>query len=255
MLCVSSSGGHRPCLYDFTSDVIVTDTLDWKRYGEYQVYFQNADTIFPRYDFKIIVDTSYTFPAKGFEHESVDLPNPAYRIEDGLISGKEPTSEQYKRQNQSIESYYDAKSKLSDQYVNCYPLLIFNNGKIPTYIKFNRIIQEAKDKDRKWKPIEFSDPLRGCLVNHHFFKFKPKTYDGTAIIKYEGSFKTKLRIKVEINKKYYYSNEFDGKINPSQFSHDYLKKYIDYREGSYDDYGYKGKLEKYTLLQYNFNGD
>ncbi len=213
----------------FDKDTVLKGDFEMESTDKDYVIFEKADTIFPKYNFKIIIDTSYTIPAKNFEHKNIDLPKKG-----------------------GISKYYEGTRELWKNYVTCFPLLILNNEKVPVFIKEMRMIQEAKDKDGIWKPIEFYDPLKDCFVNHHFFKFKSKKYEGVAIIKYHGDFKTKLRIKVKINDHYYYSNEFDGSINRSQFSHDYLKKYIDYDKDGYDENGYKAKYEKYTLLQYDF---
>ncbi len=249
MLSVSISSNFSA--FDFDKDTLIGEKADFKKFEKYRIFFKDRDTVLPRYNFKIIVDTSYTIPAKDFEYKNIDFPSKEHRIEDGLIKGKEPTQNQIKRQSDDIDCYYEKKAKMWKDYITCLPLLVFNNAKTPAYVGGIRMIQEAKDVDGKWKPIEFYDPPKGCIVNHSLFKHMPKKYEGLLIIKYHGSFKTKLRVKMQINNQYYYSNEFEGSINRSQFSQDYLKKYIDYHKG-YNQDGYKEKYKKYTLLQYDF---
>lgn len=240
-----------PLVSGFNRDTVFNQKVVLHSNIKDYVFLKKYDTIFPRYNFKIIVDTSYTIPIKGFEYKSIDLPHKENMIENGLINGKEPTSEQIKIQNYEINKYWNKKFSMTNRYVTCFPLLILNNSKSIAYVKETRMIQEAKDIDGVWKPIEFHTPMPSCTPNEYFFKSKPKTYDGIAIIKYHGSFKTKLRVKVQINNQYYYSNEFEGSINHSQFSHSYLKKYIHFYKDDYEE-GYNEKYEKYTLLQYNF---
>lgn len=87
------------------------------------------DTVFPKYDFKIIIDTSYTIAAKGFEYKNLEL------TKDGYMD-------------------YAKVFALWKDYVECYPLLIYNNSSKPFYSYYIRLLQEAKDKDGKWKAIE-----------------------------------------------------------------------------------------------------
>lgn len=80
------------------------------------------------------------------------------------------------------------------------------------------IVQEAKDKSGKWKPIEYL-PSSWCGNSYHrvmlaageFWEFSAPRYDGTMT--------TQLRFRLtEDGKTLLVSNEFDGKINPAQFS-------------------------------------
>lgn len=78
------------------------------------------------------------------------------------------------------------------------------------------IVQEAKDAKGKWRPIEYlatswcgNSEHRVFLPAGHYWEFAAPTYTG--------SMKTKLRFVLR-GKKSLYSNEFDGSINPGQFS-------------------------------------
>lgn len=150
------------------------------------------DTVFPKYDFKIIIDTSYTIAAKGFEYKNLGF------TEDGRMD-------------------YAKVFALLKDYVECYPLLIYNNGNKTSYSHNIRLIQEAKDQDGKWKPIEYFANYPSCIPNPFCNVHQPQKYSALSIIKYHGDFKTKLRVKVKIGEYIYYSNEIVGSINHSQF--------------------------------------
>lgn len=99
------------------------------------------------------------------------------------------------------------------------PVLIYNKTAASLFIgSEGRIyfVVEGKTRAGDWKPIE-----------KHFFPFcgtgvisiilPPKKYALSAVVTYNGNFKTKLRIKMGVN----YSNEFEGSINESQFESRY----------------------------------
>ncbi|WP_175623025.1 hypothetical protein [Chryseobacterium schmidteae] len=79
------------------------------------------------------------------------------------------------------------------------------------------LIQEALNQDKKWKPIEFwvnSDCGMSYLKK---INVKSEEIIGVSSKKYAGSFKTKIRFKLLINKKVYYSNFINTSINKSKF--------------------------------------
>lgn len=80
------------------------------------------------------------------------------------------------------------------------------------------IIQEALTQDKNWKPIEFwvnSD----CGISY-LKKINVKFGEiiGLRSKKYSGNFKTKIRFKLLINGKIYYSNSITSSINKSKFA-------------------------------------
>ena len=78
------------------------------------------------------------------------------------------------------------------------------------------IIQEAKDESGKWRPIEYL-PSSWCGNSYHQVKLAAGEFWAFPAPRYEGSFKTKLRFRLGGDKPIV-SNEFDGNINPEQFS-------------------------------------
>lgn len=80
-----------------------------------------------------------------------------------------------------------------------------------------QIIQEALTQDKKWKPIEFwvnSDCGMSYLKK---IDMKQGEIIGSNSKKYKGKFKTKIRFKLLIDKKVYYSNSIVASINESKF--------------------------------------
>lgn len=80
------------------------------------------------------------------------------------------------------------------------------------------MIQEALDKDKKWKPIEYW-VYSGC-GNSYFYPLKLDS--GKCVLvpikKYAGNFKTKIRLKFKYSKAVMYSTPFEGAIDEAQFN-------------------------------------
>ncbi|MGB6267401.1 MAG: hypothetical protein WBF67_00195 [Olleya sp.] len=104
------------------------------------------------------------------------------------------------------------------------PVYIFNNSESDIVISkpivngdlFMQV--QAKDKNRNWKPIEYNYvPGFICGTGHQDYLLKPKHFIISTIKKYSGDYKTTMRVKFMTSEKIYYSNEFEGRINYSQF--------------------------------------
>ncbi len=78
------------------------------------------------------------------------------------------------------------------------------------------IVQEAKDAQGKWRPIEVL-PSRLCGNSYHRVFLPAGQYWEFASPVHSGSMKTKLRF-VLLEKTPIYSNEFAGSIDPGQFA-------------------------------------
>lgn len=79
------------------------------------------------------------------------------------------------------------------------------------------VVHEAIDKTGKWAPIEYL-PSSWCGNSYHELELPAKSYWELAAPHYDGPFATKLRLKLGFNGHTLYSNEFDGRIDPKQFT-------------------------------------
>ena len=84
------------------------------------------------------------------------------------------------------------------------------------------IVQEALDRDGKWKPIEYL-PSSWCGNSYHTVFLGANEYWEFAAARFTGEFKTKLRFRLDLQKSEtekitIYSNEFDGGVNAKQFT-------------------------------------
>ncbi|RKS01416.1 hypothetical protein [Flavobacterium sp. 102] len=172
------------------------------------------DTVIPRMDLKVIVDTTYTISRKSIHYKNYYYPK-----------WNKSTLYSEESEEKLMASYRTNIKKLEDNFVECYPVLIYNNSR-NNAVTGTFMIQEAKDSDGKWKPIEFIKRLgiASCIPSPSPLLFSKK-YMGSSIIKYHGDFKTKLRVKFANKKNIYYSNEFTGYIHKSQFDN---KPYVIY---------------------------
>lgn len=78
------------------------------------------------------------------------------------------------------------------------------------------MIQEAKDKTGKWRPIEYWQ--RGCQPYFGTIVLKPDFLISTKIYIYKGSFDTELRLKIKNGERISFSKPFKGSININQFN-------------------------------------
>jgi hypothetical protein len=195
-------------------------TVEFRRFSD-EINFVNSRmtlngiTEGPQPDgIQIFIDTSYAFYAKGFVFEYEPFP---YQLGKNAVEN-----------DKKIDAYFDKRHRLQRTAVAAYPVLFYNptNKKIPIYIgTFDefKFIQEAIDTDGKWKPIEFWETLPMCVGGDDYFEILPKHYAASAVVKYHGNFKTRLRVRMMISGKSFYSNSIIGHINRSQFNQDFVK--------------------------------
>ena len=107
------------------------------------------------------------------------------------------------------------------KYYKAWPVFIVNNGDSTHIVetqdsRMSIMIQEAKDLNGQWKPIEYWTHSL-CGNSYYSFALPPKH---CAIIKipiYKGNFETELRVKYKKDSIVFYSKPFRGSINLSQF--------------------------------------
>ena len=121
---------------------------------------------------------------------------------------------QFSENNNKLTLYM---KKEKDSYFSVY---LLNNTKDTLQISLQdnhlQIIQEAKDKNGEWKPIEY---WRYSTCGNSYFsdKLEPNGIIKTSSKSYKGTFKTEIRYKLLQNGKNYYSNSLICKIDISQF--------------------------------------
>lgn len=129
----------------------------------------------------------------------------------------ETVKEIYESELTFLSKYYKPSTKL----VEAYPVLIKNVSdsvrNIETQEGWIYMIQEALNEQGNWQPIEYIDYRAVCGNSFGNSKLLPNEYLISKIYKYAGDFETKLRVKFSTHKEVYYSNEFTGRINRSQF--------------------------------------
>ena len=79
------------------------------------------------------------------------------------------------------------------------------------------LIQEAKNKNGEWKPVEYWQ-YSTCGNSYLSEKIKPNGILKTESLAYFGNFKTEIRFKLLNSDQIYYSNPINGFVNLSQFS-------------------------------------
>ncbi len=79
------------------------------------------------------------------------------------------------------------------------------------------LIQEAKNKNGEWKPVEYWQ-YSTCGNSYLTKSIKPNGILKTESLVYFGDFKTEIRFKLLDNNQIYYSNAIHGSVNLSQFS-------------------------------------
>lgn len=81
-------------------------------------------------------------------------------------------------------------------------------------------VLQAKTKNGQWRPIQYWR-FSTCGNSYYFKTFPPQTANSFITkLPARGNYKTKLRYKLLGTDKFYYSNEFDGKINYCEFVED-----------------------------------
>lgn len=82
-----------------------------------------------------------------------------------------------------------------------------------------QLITEAKDEEGNWKPVDFSEQFRPlCRTGHQNYNLQSNRFIVAGVAKYQGDFKTQLRVKLKSFSKVFYSNSFEGNINKNQFN-------------------------------------
>lgn len=90
-----------------------------------------------------------------------------------------------------------------------------NNGQL-------RLTQQAKDKHANWMDIE-TTPIGGCGMVKYICELKRNDFILTSVLKFNGNYKTQLRIKLETDNQTYYSQPYTGFIDYNQINNPKIK--------------------------------
>ncbi|WP_100338707.1 hypothetical protein [Hymenobacter chitinivorans] len=77
-------------------------------------------------------------------------------------------------------------------------------------------IQEARDRTGQWRPIESKGP-ESCGNGEWILKIRPRQMVVLLVDKYQGSFKTRLRLRLSNGNSQYVSAAYEGWISETQF--------------------------------------
>jgi len=121
-------------------------------------------------------------------------------------------------------------SKMVAAYLEAHLITISNPDTAINYIKMIHgkpfLLVEALDSMKNWRPISYGDLYDWCGNSYSEIALKPGWHAQFKLLKQEGHFKTKLRVKILNFEHIYYSNTFEGTINYTQFDQSALKKDI-----------------------------
>ncbi|WP_439130853.1 hypothetical protein [Polaribacter sp.] len=167
---------------------------------------------------------------------SLSIPPPPSDVEIDSVEINNLQKAHQKRLLKELNTHYKA-----------YPFYIYNTSKNTQEILKPIaggdlfMILEAKDEKGLWKPIEYFEQFGFlCGTGHQNYILKPNHYIIGAIKKYDGNYETIMRIKLRSFDKIFYSNEFQGKMNYSQFHSkdivEKLKNRFNYRDKKEPNY-------------------
>ncbi len=94
------------------------------------------------------------------------------------------------------------------------------------------LLQEAQDESGVWRPIEHLVPQlpefcgTASVSNRRILQLPPGAALTVAVPAYKGAFRTKIRVRAQIDGYTFFSNEIDGTINKGQFDTGFLKAYL-----------------------------
>lgn len=138
--------------------------------------------------------------------------DPKYRIDSLDMTGFEvipdnKTKIYFKRWGEAVENAY-------------YPIYLVNSTSSSKYIyspgETLPVIHEALDSNNNWSPIEYRGTW-GCGSGQRIQKINPNEFFMLFLPIYEGNYKTKLRVRINVGNCVYVSKPFDGTINYQQF--------------------------------------
>jgi hypothetical protein len=180
--------------------------------------------------FKILVDTNLrptnfiSFEEEYLRGQSNDLDTNTYRNKDDAWEIMTPKQKMAKVSQERIACKQQADSVhlANNQHQN--QVWIVNNTEDTVSVQMQDpsfiCIMQALSKKGNWLPVQYWG-FSGCGNSYHDKPFPPKTANSFVThLPKNGDYETKLRFKLLGTDRFYYSNEFYGKINSCQFVED-----------------------------------
>ena len=141
---------------------------------------------------------------------------------DNLIDRDFVSSYQVKKKiNRQSKTGNEVNLILEKNNDSLYSVYVFNKTNNPIKISSRDwhlfLIQEAKNQNGDWKPIEYHK-YSWCGNSYQSEKLEPNGILKTESKVYNGNFQTQIRFKLLNQNKVYYSNSIPGFVNLSQFA-------------------------------------
>lgn len=162
-----------------------------------------------RVNFTIIVDTSH-YSEREFRFFKLSSNNTISTHYPGQIKTRD------------LSGNYKVEAVLKDTIMNFLyqPVLIANLSDSILYFISNQgrlyLTQQAMNKRVKWVDIESSGFGDDCAWVNFIYELKSKDFILTQVMKFNGDYKTKLRIKLLVNGRVIYSESYAGNIDYNQ---------------------------------------
>ena len=210
--------------------------IDLNRQLEYGAYRYQSFEGYPwpkgPIKIEILIDTARIIPTKDNNFTRIPPPPPPTIIDSELVPDFFDYSDTIENTEKSINLEYK-----KSPWINNYPVFIVNYSDTIISLTYGAIsgfpmIQEAKDSIGNWKPIQYWH-WDWCGNTYSSIDLKPNHYALTRTPKFSGDFKTKLRLKLRFFNVYFYSKEYNGSINYSQFAFPERLDFFEKREREY----------------------
>ena len=194
-----------------TIPILRDDLYIYEPFIEFQYL---TDSVARNINLKLVIDTNFVVT---IDLEKYSPPPPPVADENKPYEYDSiKTAEVYKKWNQRPRNYVQA---FPTYILNCSNDTIFLDQQDLRVL----MIQEAKDENGIWKPIEYWS-FSSCGNSYGAIGILPKNFALIKVIRYSGDYETDIRLKLKNGGKLFYSDSFKGKINKKQFK---LPQYYD----------------------------
>jgi len=192
---------------------VLSDTININKYDRYSFasyldFFEYEDSSIIKDGLKILVSKKQLLT---IDLEDFSIPPPPALIEN---------NKEFEFDSIETAKATNEWNKRPRDYVQAIPVFIFNATKDTVFLEQQDgsviMIQEAKDENGVWKPIEFWR-YSWCGNSYGAEGLAPNDLAVVKVFNYTGDFETELRLKLKNSDKTIYSHSFKGKINKSQF--------------------------------------